>query len=145
MEQIKAFIEKAKVDKELMTKLDALGKKGADAEEVIALAGEYGFTVTKEDVEAARRQNCPHQVELSEEDLAAISGGATQNRYDAKVCHSLTEARYECVGFLERCWCDHYRRTETGKDNNYYYHEHSCAMGCFKYKTQKHRNLGAPY
>ena len=66
MEQIKLFIEKAKTENELMAKLDALGAKGAGADEVVVLAAEYGFTVTKEDMEAARRQNCPHRGELSE-------------------------------------------------------------------------------
>jgi hypothetical protein len=25
------------------------------------------------------------------------------------------------------------------------YYDHSCAMECFKYKSQKQRNLGGPY
>ena len=65
MNQMTAFIEKAKSNGELMAKLDALGKNNAGTDEVISLAAEHGFTVTKEDVEEARRKNCPHHGELS--------------------------------------------------------------------------------
>jgi len=70
MEQLKAFIEKAVSDKELMDKLGALGEKGAAADEVVALAADYGFTVTAEEVDEARAYN-----ELSEEQLEEVAGG----------------------------------------------------------------------
>ena len=136
MSQMTAFIEQAKSDGELMAKLDALGVRNAGPDEVIALAAEYGFTVTKEDVEAARRRNCPHHGELNEEDLDAVSGGATENRYDANVCHGLTEARYECVGFLQWCWCDHYRETELARTEDEVMYAIKCAMGCFSYEKK---------
>jgi predicted ribosomally synthesized peptide with nif11-like leader len=140
MEQIKLFIEKAKTDSELMAKLDALGRKGADgADEAVALAAEYGFTVTKEDMEAARRQNCPHHGQLSEEELGAVSGGGgdllTQNRYDPDVCPNLTRTRYECVGFLRALYCDHYKYSNAGKTpSGWATFSHVCAMGAFNYE-----------
>ena len=151
MEHIKAFIKKAKTDSELMAKLDALGKSGAEGvDEVVALAAGYGFTVTKEDVEAARRQNCPHHGELNEEDLDAVSGGgATQNRYDAKICHGLIRARYECTGFLWLCWCDHYRKEyiEHKTTDKHYVYNIKCAMGCFAYEDTfpRFKDISGPY
>ena len=41
MKQIKALLEKAKSDDELMTKLDTLGRTSAGTEEYITLAAEY--------------------------------------------------------------------------------------------------------
>ena len=140
MEQIKAFIEKAKTDSELMAKLDALGRKGAEGvDEVVSLAAKYGFSVTKEDMEAARRGNCPHHGELSEEDLDVVSGGSdkllTQNRYDPNVCPNLTRTRYECVGFMRILYCDHYKYSDAGKTHSgWAIFSHACAMGAFNYE-----------
>jgi len=140
MEQIKLFIEKAKSDSKLMTKLDALGKSGAGAEEVIALAAEYGFTVTVQEYEQAAKcgGNCVHCGELSEADLDAVSGGVgaiTQNRYDPNVCPNLSRTRYECVGFWSLVWCDHLRHTKTEKRDyrDIVMYRYECAMGAFDY------------
>ena len=137
MSQMTAFIEQAKSDGELMSKLDALGAKGAGAEEVIALAAEYGFAVTKEDMEAARRQNCPHHGELSEAELDTISGGWTKDQYEPKFCPNLTSANdIRCRGnfILLIPPCDHFKSEKIGGATSRTFHE-SCAMGCFNYKV----------
>jgi len=138
MEQIKAFIEKSKTDSELMAKLDTLGRKGAEGvDEAVALAAEYGFTVTKEDMEAARRQNCPHHGQLSEEELDAVSGGWTQNRYNPTECAKYDKQHYWCVGFMEMCHCDHLRYElldpRTSNKDGYYDTRISCGYGFFDY------------
>jgi len=138
MEQIKAFIEKANTDSELMAKLDALGAKNADAENVIALAAEYGFTFSKEDYEkmSGCGRKCARCGELSEEELGAVSGGWDGNRYDPNVCKpSLGRTRYECVGLLKLAWCDHYHMElcYPEPDPNKRVYAHSCAKGAFNY------------
>ena len=70
MEQLKAFLEKAQSDSELVAKLGALGKKGASIDDYIALAVEYGFSITAEEFEEASKH-----VELSEEELENVAGG----------------------------------------------------------------------
>ena len=141
MNQITAFIEKAKSDGKLMAKLDKLGEKGAKDEDIISLAVEYGFTITKEEIEAMKNQSCSSckNCEIGEEDLENVAGGSkkeTQNRYDPNVCPNLTRTRYECVGLLNIVWCDHYRRTRYNSKfdlpSTIYIHE--CAMGAFSYK-----------
>ena len=133
MEQIKLFIEKAKSDSELLSKLDALGKRDAGSDEFVALAAERGFTVTKEDVEAARHQNRPQHGELSEADLGAVSGGWTYNRWDPNVCREIKRANDRCVGpGTIFCWCDHFRQGLEGPTVNQVY-RNTCVMGCFNY------------
>ena len=113
MEQLKAFIEKAKTDKVLAEKLDILGIKGAGDDEIIALAAEYGFTITKEEIENIKSHSCNSckSCELKEEDLENVAGGRiTQNRYNKDICSCYTEPHYYCVGFLSSSWCDHFRR-----------------------------------
>ena len=69
MEQLKAFFEKAKTDKELGEKLNALGMKGAGIDEYIALAAENGFTITAENLDEWKSS------ELSEKQLEKVAGG----------------------------------------------------------------------
>jgi len=103
MEQLKAFIEKAKSDNELTEKLNRFGEKGAGADEYIKIAAEYGFTITEDEFEKANKAN-----ELSEEQLEDIAGGTSD------------WARHHC------CWF-----TPTGKrrgDNNEIFLE--CNSSC---------------
>ena len=138
MEQIKAFIEKAKTDSELMAKLDAAGARNAAATEVIAIAAEYGFIFTVQDYEQAKA--APVKMgELNEEELDSISGGWSEDRYDPKVCKNLTRVKYECVGFMAGCWCDHYRRVSNpagGAPGNFI-SRHDCVMGAFSYEGRQ--------
>ena len=136
MEQLKLFIEKAKTDSELMAKINAFGANNANADEIITLAAEHGFTVTKTDLEAVACGGSGG--ELSEEHLENVSGGfgsPTENRWDPNVCPGLTRTRYECVGLFQLCNCDHYRKkgasAQYQKQATLYYH--TCVMGAFNY------------
>jgi len=134
MSQLKAFIEKAQSDKELMAKLDALGEKDAGADEIIALAKENGFTVTADELEKIK-DGGEESGELAEEDLEAVAGGWSQNRYDS-TCKNMTRTKYNCVGFVGLCYCDHYRQEDIGQKrhpNNAIYriYRHICKKEAF--------------
>jgi len=62
-EQLKAFLEKVKGDTSLLERLKAV----ADANAVIAIAKEAGFSISADDLTKA-------QSELSEEELEGVSG-----------------------------------------------------------------------
>ena len=66
-EQLKAFLEKVKSDTELQEKLKA--SADADANAVVAIAKEAGFSITAEDI-----QSMPVK-ELSDEELEGAAGG----------------------------------------------------------------------
>ncbi|MCL2003101.1 MAG: Nif11-like leader peptide family RiPP precursor [Oscillospiraceae bacterium] len=53
MNQMKAFIEKARNDSKLAVELTALGITGAEPDEIVAVAAEHGFTITAEDLRQA--------------------------------------------------------------------------------------------
>jgi len=63
-EQLKAFLEKAKVDTSLQEKL----KAAADSDAVVAIAKDVGFMISADDLKKA-------QSELSEEELEGVAGG----------------------------------------------------------------------
>ena len=63
-EQLKAFLEKVKVDTSLQEKLNG----AADADAVAAIAKEAGFSVSADDLTMA-------QSELSEKELEGVAGG----------------------------------------------------------------------
>ena len=75
MSQIKEFIDKAMSDENLMAKLDELGINNTTNDEVIALAAEYGFTISKDDIESMKNDKT-ESGELNEEDLEKVAGGA---------------------------------------------------------------------
>ena len=62
--QLKAFIEKLKGNTTLQEKL----KAAADADAVLAIAKEAGFSISADDLKKA-------QSEISEEELENVSGG----------------------------------------------------------------------
>ena len=64
-EQLKAFIEKVKADTSLQEKL----KAASDADGVVAIAKEAGFSISAED----------YASELSDEELEGAAGGFGQN------------------------------------------------------------------
>ena len=77
---INHIIEKFKSDKAFAEKYSAL--KGVDA--ILEQAKADGFDVTAEDVQAAIGQLGKQSGELSESELAVVSGGKpTKNRWDA--------------------------------------------------------------
>ena len=144
MNQMQTFIEQAKKDKNLMAKLDALGASGAGPKEAVALAAEYGFTVTEEDCREAAEAQCPHKKgELAEEDLEAAAGGATTNRYDPKVCSQYNDVHFNCVGFMELNWCDHYRRSVDDSSEWERRLYRKCMMGFFDVTETKAKDPGA--
>ena len=63
-EQLKAFLEKVKADTSLQEKLKAAG----DADAVLAIAKEAGFSISADDLKNA-------QSELSDEELEGVAGG----------------------------------------------------------------------
>ena len=63
-EQLKAFLEKVKANTSLQEKL----KAAADADAVVAIAKEAGFSIFADDLKNA-------QSELSEEELEYVAGG----------------------------------------------------------------------
>ena len=64
-EQLKAFLEKVKADTSLQEKL----KAASDADAVVAIAKEAGFSISADDLTKT-------QSELSEEELEGVAGGA---------------------------------------------------------------------
>ncbi len=70
-DNLKAFIEKVSTDEELKKKVDTL-KEIKDEKEIIAatikIAGEYGITVTEDDLS-------PKDEEVSDDELEAVAGG----------------------------------------------------------------------
>jgi len=139
MEQLKAFIEKAHSDKELMAKLDTLGEKDAGVDEIIALAKEYGFLFTVDEIEKFRSESAPCSAELNEEDLEAVAGGLTKNRWNPSQCRKYNRTYWDCVGPVGLIWCDHYRISFAGTirdpDDNLPVPvwKHKCVMGIYDY------------
>jgi len=129
MEQLKAFLEKANQDMELMEKLEALSKNSEEVynDTIIALAAENGFTIAADELEKLN-SNAQHG-EISEEQLEAVTGGASVNRYCPEWCKGLTKARMAC--WFPIVWCDHYRETHYTESAHYIETTYSCAMGAF--------------
>ena len=63
-DQLKAFLEKVQSDTSLQEKI----KAASDADAVLALAKEAGFSISADDLKNA-------QSELSEEELEGVAGG----------------------------------------------------------------------
>ena len=66
-EQLNAFLEKVKGDTSLQEKLNG----AADADAVVEIAKEAGFSITAEDIQSLQSAT----VELSDEELEGASGG----------------------------------------------------------------------
>ena len=66
-EQLNAFLEKVKADTELQEKLNG----AADADAVVEIAKEAGFSITSEDIQPMQSAT----VELSDEELGNAAGG----------------------------------------------------------------------
>ena len=64
-EQLNAFLEKVKADTELQEKLNG----AADADALVEIAKEAGFSITADDIQT-------QPVELSDEELEGAAGGA---------------------------------------------------------------------
>ena len=66
-EQLKAFLEKFQAETSLQEKLN----EAADADAVVEIAKEAGFSITAEDMQSST-------VELSDEELEGAAGGGTR-------------------------------------------------------------------
>ena len=66
-EQLKAFLEKVKVDTSLQENLKAAGSNEA----AIEIAKEAGFSITAEDIQSMQSAT----VEVSDEELEGVAGG----------------------------------------------------------------------
>ena len=71
-EQLKAFLEKVKADSSLQEKL----KAASDADAVVAIAKEAGFSISSDDLKKA-------QSEISEEELEGVAGGDCRRGWTA--------------------------------------------------------------
>ena len=67
LEQLKAFLEKAKGDSNLQERL----KAAADSDAVVSIAKESGFSISADDLKNAQ------VTELSDEELEGVAGGGT--------------------------------------------------------------------
>ena len=67
-EQLNAFLEKVKGDTSLQEKLNG----AADADTVVEIAKEAGFSITAEDIQSMQSAT----VKLSDEELETAAGGA---------------------------------------------------------------------
>ena len=68
-EQLKAFLEKVKADTSLQEKL----KAAANADAVVSIAKEAGFSISADDLKKAQ--------ELSKEELEGVAGGQNSINY----------------------------------------------------------------
>ena len=68
-EQLKAFLEKVKADTSLQEKL----KAAADADALVSLAKEEGFSISVDDLKKA-------QSEITSEELEGAAGGLCQTK-----------------------------------------------------------------
>ena len=71
-DQLKAFLEKVKGDTSLQEKL----KAASDADAVVSIAKEEGFSISVDDLKNA-------QSELSDEELEGVAGGEATGDYRA--------------------------------------------------------------
>ena len=85
-EQLKAFLEKVKGDTSLQEKLNG------DADAVMEIAKEAGFSITAEDIQLMQSAN-----EVSDEELEGAAGGRCIRR-SAVICHlsNPTKANVNC-------------------------------------------------
>ena len=83
-EQLNAFLQKVKSDTELQEKLKA--SADADANAVVAIAKEAGFSITAEDIQSAPE-------ELSDEELNGAAGGAQRVEFPRMTPPTFTAGR----------------------------------------------------
>ena len=126
---INQIIEKFKNDPAFAAKYSAL--TGVDA--ILEQAKADGYDVTKEDIVEAIQQLNKQSGELSESDLAVVSGGkATTDNWDPVECAKITKmvvGRCE-TGVVD---CDHFRREQVSLTKARF----TCVMGRYRYEEGK--------
>ena len=77
-DQLKAFLEKVKGDTSLQEKL----KAASDADAVVSIAKEEGFSISIDDIKAQLLELSDEagDVELSDEELEGVAGGVCVDR-----------------------------------------------------------------
>ena len=118
MDQLSEFIKKAKSDEELAEKVNNLCAKGAEVDEIVDLAAEYGFKITDDEID--KLEETKNQRELSEEQLERVAGGfgefsgtkcwftptgKTKDVPTKDYVVTWAECNSTCVGFLVDCSC----------------------------------------
>jgi len=148
MSQLQQFIVNIGIDKKLFEKTEKLLMGEAPDKEIVALAAEYGFSITAEELELSRK---PYNAglhrgyfEVSEESLEAVVGGVTlpkENRHNPAICSQYNKTHDYCLGFLGMFWCEHYRSDSIGlRDNtNREILQKKCVMGYFDYEDEVYR------
>ena len=90
-EQLKAFLEKVKTDTSLKETL----KAASDADAVVAIAKEAGFSISADDLKKA-------QSELSDEELEGATGGTGFSVFDCLVVLELAKRREQFQKDIDR-------------------------------------------
>ena len=120
---IHQIIEKFKSDAAFAAKYSAL----ISVDAILEQAQTDGFDVTPEDVQAAISQLGKQSGELSESELAVVSGGKpTKNRWDAEGCKPIGRPNNRCKG-VDIVPCDHISWRLVSSFRLY-----TCAMGRFR-------------
>ena len=70
--QLKAFLDAVKADAGLEKQMKAAG----DADAVVAIAKTAGFVISIEELKRAQSEVSDEELELSDEELAGVAGGA---------------------------------------------------------------------
>ncbi len=86
-DQLKAFVEKVKVDISLQEKL----KVASDADAVVSIAKEEGFSISIDDIKAQLLELSDEagDVELSDEELEGVAGGVAVGELPASLREQL--------------------------------------------------------
>ena len=146
MDQLKQFIERIDTDDELSEKMEELSMGDSGDEKIIALAADYGFNITADELKQQRSStvNLQESGKLSEEDLDNVVGGFMTNRWDSNACAKWGRVRFKCLGFFSLFHCSNYSReklshgrnlrSEVGSSRQHKMYRHKCAMGAFDYE-----------
>ena len=93
-EQLKAFLEKVKADTSLQEKL----KAAADAEAVVAIAKEAGFSISADDLTTKAQSELS---ELSDQELEGVAGGCNNCSGGGVIQYSDDDKSFHFI----REWC----------------------------------------
>jgi len=132
---VKQIIERFKSDMAFAKKYSAL----KSVEAVLEQAKADGFEVTTEDIRATISQLGKQSCELSEDDLAVVTGGTTKNRHNIETCSGKNRRDGACLDPLLGVLCDHYRKEDMGETFTSRFgvshaaFRHSCGWGYFSY------------
>ena len=88
--------------------------------------------------QAFNDQTQENENKLTEEDLAAVSGGIvggeTVDSHDPNICSTFTETEHRCLGLRTKTPCEHYRSTHALSGSGSITYHRQCLMGYFDYR-----------